>query len=311
MRALVKDIFFVSRVFGAYYEIYSQETGPVRAVLRGKLRLGDKTEKHPIVVGDLVRVEKGLENYSILERLERKTILFRKSGEEQAQALCANAEQVLILASLKDPETKTGFVDRCLTAVSISGMKPIIVFTKRDLVSSEFAEEKMQFYSELGYSTDSVSLEDSNSIERIQKQISGKVSFLCGNSGVGKSSLLNALAGFAVQSTKAISQSTSKGKHTTTNSFAIFLQNETVLIDSPGIKEFGILHLTKEEIQDAFPEIRKLKEACTNKFCCDESKNCPIQWNESIREERWKSYVSELESFNQSFRTSRRDHLKR
>lgn len=309
----VKEFFTISRVYGAYYEIYSLERGTVRAFLRGKLRTISAEERHPFVVGDRILAEPSSgQDWVISERMERKSFLTRKSREGDTQVLCANADQTAVLVSLKSPETKDGFIDRCLAAVYTSGTKPLILFTKLDLVTKEEAELRLKVYRDLGYQVLGVSCTTSEGIPELQEYLKGKATFLVGNSGVGKSTLLNLLTQKQIQKTSGISVSKDKGKHTTTNSLLIVLSDGTTLIDSPGIKEWGILHLKKEEIMESFPELFSQKKNCEESNCCILSSNCAmIEALESdrITSERKKSLESMLASLENPHRVTRRDRI--
>ncbi len=312
-----KEKFIIARIFGAYYELYSKEKGYQRAVLKGKFRLKASEERHPFVVGDLVFAEPQTSSgeFVIMEKVERRNALTRKSDKGDNHVLAGNLDQVAILASCQDPETKEGFIDRLFATVSPTGIEPLLVFTKKDLITSDYLKEKEEAYRKLGYHVLSISLNDQKSLEEFRNVIQGKVTFLCGNSGVGKSSLLNALTAMtdeshAKQTVNTISETTKKGKHTTTNSFALFLDPETVLIDSPGVKEWGILHLSREEIFFSFPELQIAKSACEFEYCCDLGTSCLAMqcYEEKLEDQRRKSLDSMLESLDKPHRTTRRDH---
>ncbi|MBM9579083.1 ribosome small subunit-dependent GTPase A [Leptospira sp. 201903070] len=309
----VKEFFIISRVYGAYYEIYSPERGTVRAFLRGKLRTVAAEERHPFVVGDRILAEPSSgQDWVISERLERKSFLTRKSREGDTQVLCANADQTAVLVSLKSPETKDGFIDRCLAAVYTSRTKPLVLFTKLDLVSKEEAEVRLKVYRDLGYQVLGVSCTTSEGIPALQEYLKGKTTFLVGNSGVGKSTLLNLLTQKQIQKTSGISVSKDKGKHTTTNSLLLALEDGTTLIDSPGIKEWGILHLKKEEIMESFPELLSQKKNCEESNCCILSSNCAMikaLESDRITLERKKSLESMLASLDNPHRVTRRDRI--
>jgi ribosome biogenesis GTPase len=307
---LGKEQFTVARIFGAYYELYSPSTSYVRAVLKGKLRLTQSDERHPFVVGDEVWAESGTGDWVILEKTERKNFLTRKSDQGDSHVLCANLDLLAILASLKDPETKDGFIDRLLVACYHTRIIPLIVFTKSDLVSQEFRESKENVYREHGYEVISVSTEDVSSLPPLFEKLKGNRTFLCGNSGVGKSSLLNHLTKSNDQKTNEISGSTRKGKHTTTNSLAVFLADDTVIIDSPGVKEWGILHISKLELIESFPELRAAKSECTYEYCCDFGPECHILTvlEKNLSDSRRKSLESMIESLEKPHRVTRRDH---
>ncbi|WP_167837138.1 ribosome small subunit-dependent GTPase A [Leptospira kobayashii] len=312
--SLGKEQFTIARIFGAYYELYSKDRLYVRAVLKGKLRLKSTEDRHPFVVGDLVTAESGYgEEWIILEKEERSNYLTRRSEHGDNHVLCANLDQVAILASYKDPETKDGFIDRLLVACYHTKIKPLIIFTKSDLVDPSLKKEKEDFYSNLGYEVMSVSIEDENTFPVLWKVLQGKKTFLCGNSGVGKSTLLNQLTKKSVQKvqkTNEVSGSTKKGKHTTTNSLAVFLEEDTVIIDSPGVKEWGILHLSKQELLESFPELSSAKEQCSSQYCCDLGPECNmVRFMENgLLESRKKSLESMFESLDKPHRVTRRDH---
>lgn len=310
----VKEFFTIARVFGAFYDLYSPERGRQRAVLRGKLRTLVSKERHPFVVGDSVLAEESGGEWAITERLPRKNELLRKSKEGDTQVLCANVDQVAVLVSLRNPETKDGFLDRCLTSAYSAGIPPLILFTKKDLVDETVLANRIESYSNLGYDVVAVSCKTGEGIPDLVSKISGKTTFLAGNSGVGKSSLVNVLSEKELQRTSEVSFSTRKGKHTTTNSNFLILEKDIILIDSPGIKEWGILHLTKGEILLSFPELNRFKEECTEPDCCQADLSCRLlqvlESREGIREERRKSLESMLASLDNPFRITRRDHLK-
>ncbi|GBF50861.1 GTPase [Leptospira ryugenii] len=305
-----KELFTVARIFGAYYELHSAETSYVRAVLKGKLRLKQSGDRHPFVVGDLVYAEPSQGDWVILEKLERKNYLTRKSDFGDSHVLCANLDLVAILASLKEPETKDGFIDRLLAASFHTKIPPLIVFTKADLVSNEEREQKEATYRALGYDVLSISMENLSSLAELKKHILGKTTFLCGNSGVGKSSLLNHLMAKDAQRVNEISQGTKKGKHTTTNSLAVFLEEETVIIDSPGVKEWGVLHLDQDELFSSFPELSSARANCSLEYCCDLGPSCQLLTaiEKDLSESRKKSLESMLESLEKPHRVTRRDH---
>lgn len=306
-----KQKFTIARIFGAYYELYSPETSYVLAVLKGKLRLKDSNERHPFVVGDSVFAEKSSgEEWVILEKEERKNYLTRKSDFGDSHVLSANLDQVAILASYLEPETKSGFIDRLLAASYHTEIPPLIVFTKKDLVSNEVQEEKESFYRKLGYEVISISVLEEASVLPLWEKCKGKRTFLCGNSGVGKSTLMNHLHKKTVQRTNLVSGSTKKGKHTTTNSFALFLEENTVIIDSPGVKEWGILHLERTELLESFPELRSWKAKCKEVHCCHLEENCKMieAMETELVESRLKNLESMLESLEKPHRVTRRDH---
>ncbi len=269
--------FRVSRIFGAFYEIYNENLGYNRAVLRGKLRLDKVEERNPITVGDNVLAErKASSDFTILSRLPRQNFLVRKSEQGDSHVLCANVDYVGIIASLQDPETKNGFIDRSIAACYHAGIVPLIIFTKKDLLSEEELFEKTHYYKSLEYKLIAVSYHDLTSIEELKLILQEKTTYFVGISGSGKSTLINALTGNKDQKVNTISGSTKKGRHTTTNSYLIPIPYFSYLIDSPGIKEWGIFHIPKTTLLESFPELSKIQETCNQKECCHLQESCAM-----------------------------------
>ena len=270
-------IFRVSRIFGAFYEIYNEREGYNRAVLRGKLRLDKGDERNPIAVGDRVYVEKKQSSdYTILNRLGRDNFLIRKSEQGDSHVLCANVDNVGIIASLTDPETKTGFIDRSIAACYQAGIHPIIIFTKKDLLTEAELNEKTHFYEDLGYQILPVSYKDPVSIQTLRESLLSKTTFFVGISGSGKSTLINSLFGEDIQKVNTISNSSKKGRHTTTNSYLVSIPPSGYIIDSPGIKEWGIFHIPREVLLESFPELQKSQSICKLAECCNLSDQCEM-----------------------------------
>lgn len=302
----VKENFIVSKIYGAYYEIYSNTLGFKRAILKGKLRLNKTEDRHPFVVGDRITAENETPergDWIICSKEDRSSYLTRQSSSSDKHILCANVDYVAIIASLSAPETKDGFIDRSITACYNSNVAPIIIFNKMDLVTEDSLTKRVEKYESLGYKVFPVTCTDIKSIENLLSVLQDKTTYLVGNSGVGKSSLINLITNSTEQKTNTISHSTQKGKHTTTNSSVIIVNPTTILIDSPGIKEWGLLHLSKGEILSSFPEITKYKKKCRVGNCCDASNNCLIlQKLDKLDEDRLKSLESMLESLEIPYR---------
>ncbi|NBU98538.1 MAG: ribosome small subunit-dependent GTPase A [Spirochaetia bacterium] len=300
--AIEPHIFRVSRIFGAFYEIYNENNGYNRAVLRGRLRLDKGEERNPIAVGDRVFVEKKQSSdYTILSRLERDNFLIRKSEQGESHVLCANVDNVGIFASLADPETKTGFIDRSLAACYQAGIHPIIIFTKKDLLTDEQLKEKTHFYRGLGYQILSVSYKDPESIQELREFLQAKTTFFVGISGSGKSTLLNSLFGEDIQKVDTISNSSKKGRHTTTNSYLVSIPPSGFIIDSPGIKEWGIFHIPRDVLLASFPELQKSQAICSLNECCNLSDKCEMLKSleaGNLSSEREISMISMLESLD-------------
>lgn len=311
----VKENFIISKIYGLYYDIYNPAIGFKRAVLKGNLRLILNEERHPFVIGDRVAaIHTGSTDWLIKERLERINHLARKSETKDMHVLAANMDMLIIISSLANPETKDGFIDRCLAAAYPTNIKPMILFTKKDLVDLDFITKKESKYRNLGYEVASVSFSDPQSIEEVKSCIEGKISFLAGNSGTGKSTFINCILGNELLKTNEISLSTGKGRHTTTNSSLIQVNQNTLLIDSPGVKEWGLAHLTSKEVLESFPELFKHKEDCTSSHCCYAESDCILVQKlntNTITEDRQKSIQNILESLNAAYKKRGGDYPNR
>ena len=295
-------VFRISRIFGAFYEIYNPELGYKNSVLRGKLRLEKGDERNLFTVGDYVSVEKKNESdYTILYRLERKNYLVRKGEQGGNHVLCANVDYVGIIASLRDPETKNGFIDRSIAACYHANITPLLIYTKKDLVSEEEIQDKVSIYGNLGYKIFLVSQNDTDSILNLRESLLVSTTYFVGISGSGKSTLINSMIGHNLQKVSSISTSTNKGKHTTTNSYLLSISNSGYLIDSPGIKEWGIFHIPKDIVLESFPELLKIKDKCEKPNCCDFNYDCPMleELNtENLEIGRQESAIGMLESLD-------------
>ncbi len=286
---------------------------PTIAVLSGKLRLYSRNDykiplRNPCCVGDFVKVKEDFtsekQNPLITEILTRSNILVRASPYE-IHLLGSNLNRAVLVASLINPDLNTGFIDRFLIACFTSQILPFIVFSKSDLISMENPEhleildqsfyyakllkhvfygnlnspEDDSFYKILDYFQKKNLYSNINSITEFLKEIEDGTTILTGLSGAGKSTLINLIYGKKVQKTLEISSSTGKGKHTTTTSTLFVLSKNKAIIDIPGLKEWGLSHLTKKEIIESYPEWKSNIGSCKFRNCehLEDIKGCVIQ----------------------------------
>jgi ribosome biogenesis GTPase len=238
--------------------------------LKGKLKLSKTGATNPVAVGDEVLIEpepgdpgRGL----ITEILPRQNYLIRKSVHKtaQAQILASNLDQVMVIASLTLPRTSLGFIDRLLVSAESYGIPACIVFNKADLLQPEeleFARQLSGMYSSIGYPACITSVKKQQGLPDFQHLLQGKTSLLCGHSGVGKSSLVNALCPQLELSTQEISTFANKGRHTTTFAEMHRIDATTCIIDTPGIKELGLHEMEDDPLSHYFPEMRPFASAC-------------------------------------------------
>lgn len=252
---------------GSWYEVAGEDQRTYACRIRGRLRLEGYKESNPIAVGDRVTFEPSAEEGVILEILPRDNHMLRQSVKKtgHSSVLAANIDQVLIVATLKQPRTSLGFIDRVLVSAEAFRIPQVVLFNKRDLMSKEelleFEHLKM-LYQAVGAECLSLSATQDTSLSALQALLQGKVTLVAGHSGVGKSTLLNRLSPEIGQSTGAISSFSDKGMHTTTFAEMFPIDATTFIIDTPGIKEWGLVDMEPQEISDYFPEMRDLRLEC-------------------------------------------------
>jgi ribosome biogenesis GTPase len=257
----------VMRSTGSFYDVRAEDGHLYNCRMRGKIRLEEIKESNPVAVGDQVLLDLENDFGSITEILPRRNHILRQSVKKtgHAHVLAANVDQVMIIATLKQPRTSLGFIDRFLVAAESFRIPQLIVFNKRDLLSEKEKseiEEITKIYKPLGVNVFSISAQEEDNFENVLFLLRDKVTLIAGHSGVGKSTLLNKLSPGLGQSVGEISSFSEKGTHTTTFAEMFELSNKTFIIDTPGVKEWGLVEMNEQEISDYFPEMRDLRLAC-------------------------------------------------
>lgn len=252
---------------GSWYSVLLENGQLVAARTRGKLRLEDSRETNPVAVGDFVEVMVENENATIETIEQRKNQIVRQSAKKngQAQVLASNVDQALLLVTKSHPRTSTGFIDRFLVSCEAYGIPQLILINKKDLVQPDELHEIDQIrkiYEQIGVKTFFLSLIDRPDLSGLQDVLKGKTTLLSGHSGSGKSTLLNALAPHFQQSVGEISDYSEKGVHTTTFAEIFQIEPDTWIIDTPGIKEWGLSDMGEQELSDYFPEMRERRLDC-------------------------------------------------
>ncbi|WP_026955350.1 ribosome small subunit-dependent GTPase A [Algoriphagus vanfongensis] len=260
---------------GSWYTVLS-EGRYIQTRLKGKFKQGNLKLTNPIAVGDWVEIEMepGQETAIIRSILPRENYVIRKSTRKQhfSHIIASNLDQAILVVTMKNPRTSLGFIDRFLVSTESFRLPAILIVNKVDLLAGEDAAEWLQdlheIYEPLGYPVLEVSaLNDSDLSDKMSALLQGKSSLISGHSGVGKSTLLNRLVPDARQDTQEISGYSSKGVHTTTFAEMFFLNEGGDLIDTPGIKEFGILEVEETELSHYFPEMRAYLGECKYNNC--------------------------------------------
>lgn len=291
----------VMRSTGSFYDVLATDGRHYNCRVRGKIRLEGIKETNPVAVGDEVTISLEHEIGTILEILPRKNHMLRQSVKKtgHTHVLAANVDQVLVIVTLAFPRTSLGFIDRVLVSAEAFRIPQILVFNKKDLLDNEGLktyEELDNLYSKIGTRCMLTSAldEDQSGVKDLLKN---HTTLITGHSGVGKSTLLNRISPVIRQSTGDVSDFSEKGTHTTTFAEMFELDPETFVIDTPGIKEWGLVDMNKQELSDYFPEMRPLRDYCKFQSRClhINEPRCAVKdavENGSIAPSRYDSYVS-------------------
>lgn len=271
---LVKGL--VLRSTGSWYDVRDSRDGHIwQCRLKGKFKALGLKVTNPIAVGDYVKFEEEDEtqNFGIIHEIEpRQNYVVRQSVHKSAFAhlIAANVDQAILIATLVFPRTSLGFIDRFLVAIESFRIPGVLIFNKQDLLNDEMKEfqaELMELYESLGYKCMATTAVSEEGLDNFAALLKGKVSLLSGHSGVGKSTLVNAIAPDLDIKTQEVSTFANKGVHTTTFAEMFELEKDTFIIDSPGIKELGLADMKPEEISHYFPEMRELLNQCKYNNC--------------------------------------------
>ncbi len=292
----------VMRSTGSWYELLGEDQKHYTARIRGKFRLEESKESNPVAVGDSVEFEQENGDATITEILPRTNHILRQSVKKtgHTHVLAANIDQVVMMATLKQPRTSLGFIDRFFATAEAFRIPQILIFNKADLLSDEQHEEvnsMISLYQSLGIKTLLISALENKGINDFEQILQGKTTLIAGHSGVGKSTLLNRIAPHVDQATGMISNFSNKGTHTTTFAEMFQLNPTTFIIDTPGVKEWGLVDMAPQEISDYFVEMRDLRQACKFGSRCLHlnEPNCAIinaVAGGTISESRYNSYAS-------------------
>ncbi len=262
----------VAKSTGSWYTIRDEDGNYLECRIAGKIRLDGRKTTNPLVVGDYVEFELQ-EGVGIIHKIqERKNYIIRKSINlsKQTQIIASNIDQAFLIATLVFPRTSTGFIDRFLVTAEAYRIPVSIVFNKKDLLDEEQLiqqQELLKIYQSLGYTCFSISAKNPDDIYSLRQVMKNNINLFSGHSGVGKSTLINAIEPGLSLKTGEISEAHAKGKHTTTFSELFELSFGGFIIDTPGIKELGLVEMQKEEIGHYFPEIRQYMHDCRFNNC--------------------------------------------
>ena len=296
---------------GSWYIVKSDTGNLYKCRLIGRFRNENIKSTNPIVVGDNVKIQKRNDNFVITELYDRKNAIIRKSVNlsKQTHVIAANIDQAILMITLDSPVTTTNFIDRYLVSANAFGVDVVLLFNKLDLHNekSRFNHKILvSIYSEIGYKCISTSVTQGD-LSQIKNIMKSKINLISGHSGVGKSTLINSLQDGLDIPTNDISDSYNQGQHTTTFSELYELDFGASLIDTPGIRGFGLVEIKKNEIANYFPEFFNLKGNCKFNNCIHLNEpNCEIKRavkDGQIAESRYLSYLSMLDEEEENFRT--------
>ena len=295
----------VIRNTGSFYQVKTSDGEIVNCRIKGKFRIQGIKSTNPVAVGDYVTFSVTPEGEGLISEIaERKNYVVRRPANlsKQRHIIAANVDQALLIVTVNYPETSTTFIDRFLATCEAYRVPAKIIINKKDLYSEEeleYMHNLMFLYEQIGYQCFAVSALTGDEVDNVRELLMGRVSLLSGNSGVGKSSLINAVCPDFKAKTGEISEIHNKGMHTTTFSEMFELDEGTYLIDTPGIKGFGTIDFEKEEVGHFFPEIFNISKECRFGNCTHvHEPGCAVikAVEESyISQSRYNSYLSVME----------------
>jgi ribosome biogenesis GTPase len=293
---------------GSWYTVKDESGAVWNTRIKGIMKLDGITSTNPIAVGDTVHfdVETEGENVGIIHKIEdRRNYINRQSPRHKHQhhIVAANLDQSLLLATLKNPRTSQGFIDRFLVACEMYHVPALLVYNKADLYrKKEMAlyEELQAMYAGIGYAVFLISVQEEKGLTELKEMLQQKTTLISGHSGVGKSSFINAVLPHTGIRTQNVSGWSGKGMHTTTFAEMYDLPFGGKIIDTPGMREFGLIDLERSELSGYFPEMRLRLAGCRFNNCLHLNEpDCAITaavQEGAIHENRYISYVSILES---------------
>lgn len=300
---------------GSWYSVKAENGTFYDCRIKGKFRMGEIKSTNPVAVGDHVDFDiekKGDETVGVIKHIdERENYIIRKSVNlsKQTHIIAANIDIAFLLITLNNPPTFTTFIDRFLVTAEAYHIKAVLLFNKIDTYNEdELLEIKFlaALYRKIGYECIGISAITGKNIDKVRSLMRDKVTMFSGHSGVGKSTLVNTLEPGLDLKTSKISDQHLQGQHTTTFAEMFDLSFGGQIIDTPGIKGFGVVEMNKEELGDYFPEFFKLKENCKFNNCLHiEEPHCAVKValeTEEIAWSRYKSYLQILEGEEEHFR---------
>jgi len=306
---------------GSWYTVKTQLGDVYQCRIKGKFRIKGIKSTNPIAVGDIVDFELETNNDEVSGIIynihDRTNYIVRKSVNlsKQTHIISANIDQVFLMITINNPPTLTSFIDRFLVTAEAYSIRTILLFNKIDAYDEDTLNEVKYLahvYRKIGYECIGVSAKTGKNVEKVKNLMRDKVSMFSGHSGVGKSTLVNAIEPSLNLKTKEISNQHMQGQHTTTFAEMFDTSFWGKIIDTPGIKGFGVVDMDKEEVGDYFPEIFELKQDCKFNNCLHlQEPKCAVKdalESDEIAYSRYRSYVQILEGEDEHYRTDNWDN---
>ena len=301
---------------GSWYWVKTNEGLIYKCKIKGKFRIKGIKSTNPIAVGDRVQIHLetlGDEEIGVIEKIfDRDNYIVRKSVNlsKQTHVIAANVDLVFLMITINNPTTFPVFIDRFLVSTRAYRIETVLLFNKIDRYTIEERAEVLylwDIYEAIGYTCIEISATENINIDKVKRLMKGKTSMFVGHSGVGKSTLINTIEPTLDLKTKATSEQHKQGQHTTTFAEMYDLHFGAKIIDTPGIKGFGVVDMDKEELGDYFPEFFALKQHCKFNNCIHVNEpQCAVKdalENEEISWSRYKSYLQILEGEEENYRT--------
>ncbi len=296
----------IIRNTGSWYTVRTDDGGLFDCKVKGTFRLKGIRSTNPVAVGDVVTITPGADGQTaLIDGIEdRRNYIIRRASNlsKQSHIIAANVDMAALIVTIAHPETSTTFIDRFLASAEAYRVPVLIVFNKTDLYDDAERgqmQRLVSLYQDIGYRCVTCSAETGDGIDELLTELQGRTTLLSGNSGVGKSTLLNLLVPDADAKTAEISAAHDSGMHTTTFSQMFFLPQGGALIDTPGIKGFGTFDMEREEVSHYFREIFQASADCRFGNCTHTHEpGCAVLQavaEGSIAESRFNSYLSMLE----------------
>lgn len=296
---------FVIKNTGSWYSVKTDDGKVVECKIKGNFRLKGIRSTNPIAVGDYVEIALNQEGTAFITHIdERRNYIIRKSQNlsKQSHIIAANVDQAFLIVTVNYPQTSTTFIDRFLASAEAYSVPVVLVFNKRDILSDDerhYQQSMVHLYETIGYECREISAATGEGVEGLHKLLKGKITLLSGNSGVGKSTLINQILPEANLRTAEISDAHNTGMHTTTFSEMLELPEGGYIIDTPGIKGFGTFDMEPEELTSYFREIFHFSKDCKFSNCTHTHEpGCAVLKaleDHYIAQSRYQSYLGMLE----------------